>query len=96
MGVARNVVLDPRLVPGGGATEMAISRGLQDRASALQGTEQAHALLTALKYTVEPDPPTMRQGIEQVRTCPHFASCRVTLAVLLSGAKYWRARSVRS
>lgn len=41
MGVARNVLLDPRLVPGGGAVEMAISRGLADRAASLQGTEQA-------------------------------------------------------
>jgi len=37
MGVARNVVADPRLVPGGGAAEMAVSRGLKDRASAIQG-----------------------------------------------------------
>ena len=48
MGVARNVMLDPRLVPGGGATEMAISRGLQDRSSALQGTEQVRALRARL------------------------------------------------
>ena len=41
MGVARNVLLDPRLVPGGGAVEMAISRGLADRAASLLGTEQA-------------------------------------------------------
>lgn len=40
MGVARNVMLDPRLVPGGGAVEMAISRGLTDRAASLQGVEQ--------------------------------------------------------
>ncbi len=37
MGVARNVVADPRLVPGGGAAEMAVSRGLKDRAAAIQG-----------------------------------------------------------
>jgi hypothetical protein len=40
MGVARNVLMDPRLVPGGGAVEMAISRGLADRAASLQGAEQ--------------------------------------------------------
>lgn len=40
MGVARNVLKDPRLVPGGGAVEMAISRGLADRAAALQGAQQ--------------------------------------------------------
>ena len=41
MGVARNVMLDPRLVPGGGACEMAVSRGLADRADAVIGPEQA-------------------------------------------------------
>ncbi len=33
MGVARNVFKDPRLVPGGGAVEMAVARELQDTAS---------------------------------------------------------------
>jgi T-complex protein 1 subunit gamma len=28
MGVARNIMLNPRLVPGGGAVEMAVSRAL--------------------------------------------------------------------
>ena len=37
MGVARNVVADPRLVAGGGAAEMAVSRGLKDRAAAMSG-----------------------------------------------------------
>ena len=40
MGVARNVIMDPRLVPGGGAVEMAISRGLFERSASLQGTQQ--------------------------------------------------------
>ena len=39
MGVARNVVRDPRLVPGGGACEMAVSRALRDRSAAIQGEE---------------------------------------------------------
>lgn len=41
MGVARNVMLDPRLVPGGGAVEMAVSRGLAQRADAgaVEGVE---------------------------------------------------------
>jgi T-complex protein 1 subunit gamma len=30
MGVARNVCLDPRLLPGGGAVEMAVSRQLSE------------------------------------------------------------------
>ncbi|KAH7907992.1 chaperonin Cpn60/TCP-1 family [Hygrophoropsis aurantiaca] len=37
MGVARNVVFNPRLAPGGGAAEMAISVGLHARARAIGG-----------------------------------------------------------
>lgn len=42
IGVARNVCLDPRLVPGGGVVEMAVSRGLAERANngAVEGVEQ--------------------------------------------------------
>lgn len=38
MGVARNICMDPRLVPGGGACEMAVSRAL---ASASRETNAA-------------------------------------------------------
>jgi len=40
MGVARNVALDPRLLPGGGAVEMAVSKQLYDKADSIQGMEQ--------------------------------------------------------
>ncbi|KAG0150369.1 hypothetical protein CROQUDRAFT_58327 [Cronartium quercuum f. sp. fusiforme G11] len=39
MAVARNVVFDPRLAPGGGATEMAISVGISDKAKTIEGVE---------------------------------------------------------
>ncbi|KAH8914686.1 T-complex protein 1, partial [Atractiella rhizophila] len=39
MAVARNVVFDPRLVPGGGATEMAIAVGLAKKARSIEGVE---------------------------------------------------------
>lgn len=39
MCVARNVVFDPRLSPGGGATEMAISVGLAKKARSIEGVE---------------------------------------------------------
>ncbi|KAF7315606.1 T-complex protein 1 subunit gamma [Mycena indigotica] len=39
MSVARNVVFNPFLVPGGGATEMAISVGLQAKAKSIVGVE---------------------------------------------------------
>lgn len=40
MQVCRNVLLDPRLLPGGGAVEMAISQRLSQRSRALTGVEQ--------------------------------------------------------
>lgn len=39
MSVARNVVFDPTLAPGGGATEMAISVGLHAKARTVVGVE---------------------------------------------------------
>lgn len=45
MGVARNVAMDPRLVPGGGAVEMAVSRALNDKASTVSACSRMHACL---------------------------------------------------
>lgn len=39
MAVARNVVFNPTLAPGGGATEMAISVGLHAKARSVTGVE---------------------------------------------------------
>jgi len=40
MGVARNIVSDPRLVPGGGAIEMAVSQALTEKSKSIEGVEQ--------------------------------------------------------
>ncbi|KAF2087745.1 T-complex protein 1 [Saccharata proteae CBS 121410] len=40
MGVARNVVWNPRLCPGGGATEMAVAVGLEKKAKSVEGVMQ--------------------------------------------------------
>jgi len=40
MGVARNIVTDPRLVPGGGAIEMAVSQALIEKSKSIEGVEQ--------------------------------------------------------
>jgi len=39
MNVARNVVLDPRVLPGGGASEMSVSQGLLENAKTLEGVQ---------------------------------------------------------
>jgi T-complex protein 1 subunit gamma len=40
MGVARNVIWNPKLCPGGGATEMAIAVGLERRSKLVEGVAQ--------------------------------------------------------
>lgn len=40
MNVARNIVLDPRIVPGGGAVEMAISHHLANKSKSIEGVQQ--------------------------------------------------------
>ena len=39
MGVARNIMVEPRLVPGGGAVEMAVSRSLAEASATIEGVE---------------------------------------------------------
>lgn len=48
LGVAKNIMIDPRLVPGGGAVEMAISRGLADKANSgsVEGAEVVRLMTT--------------------------------------------------
>jgi len=40
MQVCRNVLVDPQLVPGGGATEMAVSHALTEKSKGMTGVEQ--------------------------------------------------------
>lgn len=40
MGVARNVVFEPKLLPGGGATEMAIAQAINEASKTVEGEEQ--------------------------------------------------------
>lgn len=70
LGVARNVVMDPRLVPGGGAVEMAISRGLAARATKtkMEGAEVGPYM--AVGQALEVIPRTLAQncGANVIRT----------------------------
>ena len=38
--VARNITLDPRLIPGGGAAEMELSNRLNERSKTIEGLQQ--------------------------------------------------------
>ncbi|TFK19041.1 chaperonin Cpn60/TCP-1 [Coprinopsis marcescibilis] len=60
MSVARNVVFNLRLAPGGGATEMAISVGLQAKAKSIAGAD--NALFRAVADAFEVIPRTLVQN----------------------------------
>jgi len=60
LGVARNLVLEPRLVPGGGAVEMAVSQALQEKAKTVSGVKQWP--YTALAQALEVIPRTLAQN----------------------------------
>jgi len=68
MQVVRNVVFDPRLLPGGGATEMAVSVGLRKAGLKLEGIQQGPFL--AVGDAMEVIPRTLAQncGVSVIRT----------------------------
>ena len=68
MGVARNVVHDPRLLPGGGAVEMAVSRAIAEEALKIEGVEQWP--FKAIGQALEVIPRTLAQncGANVIRT----------------------------
>lgn len=79
MSVARNVVFNPQLAPGGGATEMAISVVLGKKGKALEGVEGAP--FRAIADALEVIPRTLIQncGGNAIRT---LTELRVSLMVL--------------
>ncbi|GIL57804.1 hypothetical protein Vafri_13047 [Volvox africanus] len=68
MGVARNICLDPRLVPGGGACEMAISHGLAERATSVKGVEQWPYKAVGVAMEVIPRTLAQNCGANVIRT----------------------------
>jgi len=68
MHVARNVMVDPRLVPGGGAAEMALSHALEEKAKSVVGVIQWP--YRAISRAMEIIPKTLIQncGVNSIRT----------------------------
>jgi len=67
MNVARNVVQDARLVPGGGAIEMAISQALVEKSKSIEGVEQRPYRAVAEALEVIPRTLTQNCGANVVR-----------------------------
>ena len=68
MGVARNVVHDPRLLPGGGAVEMAVSRALAERAPTIEGVEQWPYRAVGVALEIIPRTLAQNCGANVIRT----------------------------
>merc|ERR1712060_112835 len=68
MGVARNAVSDPRLLPGGGATEMAVAQVLASKADPVAGAEQGPYRTVAQALEVIPRTLVQNCGANVIRT----------------------------
>jgi len=68
LNVARNVLMDPRLVPGGGATEMALSHALEQKAKAISGVMQWPYIAVAKSLEVIPRTLIQNCGGNTIRT----------------------------
>ncbi|CAK9199750.1 unnamed protein product [Sphagnum troendelagicum] len=68
MGVARNVMKDAKLVPGGGASEMAVAAALKEKSSSIEGIEQLPYRAVAQALEVIPRTLAQNCGVNVIRT----------------------------
>jgi len=66
--VTRNIIFDPRLCPGGGATEMSVSTKLMEKARSIPGIEQYPYQSIAIALEVIPRTLIQNCGADIVRT----------------------------
>jgi len=67
MCVARNIMMDGRLLPGGGATEMSIAHTLNEKSKAIEGVEQYPYRACALAMEVIPRTLAQNCGAKTIR-----------------------------
>lgn len=75
MAVARNVVFNPYLVPGGGASEMAISTRLQEKARSITGVEGGPFRAVADALEVIPRTLVQNAGGNAIRVLTELRVC---------------------
>merc|ERR1719244_1219468 len=68
MHVTRNVAIEPKLLPGGGAVEMAVSKKLMEKAKSITGVEQWSYQSVALALEVIPRTLVQNCGANAIRT----------------------------
>ncbi len=75
MQVARNLIFDPRLLPGGGATEMAVAAALNTAAATVEGVEQGPFRSVASAMEVIPRTLAQNCGADTVRAMTALRVC---------------------
>lgn len=76
--VVRNILLDPRLVPGGGAIEMAVSGYLNEKAKSVRGVEQYPYRAISLALEVIPRTLAANCGAKTVRAITQLRAKHAT------------------
>eukprot|EP01098_Paradermamoeba_levis_P011368 TRINITY_DN485_c0_g1_i4.p1 TRINITY_DN485_c0_g1~~TRINITY_DN485_c0_g1_i4.p1 ORF type:complete len:561 (+),score=219.90 TRINITY_DN485_c0_g1_i4:52-1683(+) len=74
MSVARNVVFEPRLLPGGGAVEMAISHHLMEKSKSIEGIQQYPYKAVAAALEVIPRTLAQNCGANVIRLITELRS----------------------
>jgi T-complex protein 1 subunit gamma len=97
MSVARNVVFNPILAPGGGATEMAISVSLSEKAKLLPGV--AGAPYKAIAEALEVIPRTLIQncGGNVIRTLTELRVSQISIemcGILIFRQNTWKVITI--
>ena len=72
--VARNILLEPKLLPGGGATEMALSSLLSEKAKSIEGVKQFAYRAVAAALEVIPRTLSQNCGMDVVRVMTDLRS----------------------
>ncbi|CAN0876946.1 T-complex protein 1 subunit gamma [Linum grandiflorum] len=68
MGVARNILKNPKLVPGGGATELTVSATLKQKSSSVEGIEKWPYEAAAIAFEAIPRTLAQNCGVNVIRT----------------------------
>jgi T-complex protein 1 subunit gamma len=68
MNISRNLILDPRVVPGGGATEMSISQHLIEKSNSIKGISQLPYQGIAIALEVIPRTLADNCGVKTIKT----------------------------
>ncbi|KAK8663764.1 hypothetical protein V6N13_083569 [Hibiscus sabdariffa] len=68
MSVSRNIIKNPKLVPGGGATELTVSATLKQKSSSVEGIEKWPYEAAALAFEAIPRTLAQNCGVNVIRT----------------------------